>query len=122
VDVVLTDFGGMDLAAQVELMSGTTVHISGPGGGSFIGFYLPRGATQIRLYAADFPLDYQIFNALGYIHADYVSCSEQNVTALATTSAVLCGHSGSSGMSFEYLSGLVQNALHRYQAVATAVL
>jgi Glycosyltransferase 61 len=120
VEVVLTDFRGMDLAAQVELMSGTTVHISGPGGGSFIGFYLPRGATQIRLYAADFPLDYQIFNALGYIHADYVSCSEQVAT---TTSAVLCGHSGSSsGMSFEYLSGLVQNALHRYQAVATAVL
>jgi hypothetical protein len=120
-EVIVTELVGMDLPEQIQLMSQTAVHITGPGGGSFIGMYLPRGATMIRLYAADYLMELPFFNALGYIHVDHLGCrsssSDNNITKGA---AVLCGNSNDdSGMSFASLLSLVQIGLHRRQRFAT---
>jgi hypothetical protein len=99
VEVVVTEFDGISVKEQMELMSQAAVHITGPGGGSFIGVNLPRGSTQIRLYSEDFLLDAPFFTSLGYILVENVGCSSDNITK----GEVLCGNSDSSGMSFSYL-------------------
>jgi hypothetical protein len=120
-EVIVTEFVGMDLPQQIQLMSQAAVHITGPGGGSFIGMYLPRGATMIRLYAADYLMELPFFNALGYIHVDHLGCTSSSINHNITKGeAVLCGNSNDdSGMSFTSLLNLVQIGLHRRQRFAT---
>ena len=123
-EVIVTDFVSMSLEEQVELLSQSAVHITGPGGGSFIGVYLPQGSTQIRLYSSDMYLEQPFFNALGYIHADYVGCTDVNATeeAVQQDQAIMCGGSKTSGMDFTYLLSLVRGALSRYQSYAHTTL
>ena len=119
--MIATDFVSMSLEEQVGLLSQSAVHITGPGGGSYIGAYLPQGSTQIRLsHSADMYMDQRFFfNALGYIHAVYVGCTDVNITEkVLQEQAVMCGKSKTSGIDFAYLLGLARGALGRYQHFA----
>eukprot|EP00040_Diaphanoeca_grandis_P018962 m.99827 g.99827 ORF g.99827 m.99827 type:complete len:563 (-) comp27193_c0_seq2:145-1833(-) len=71
VKVTVVDWAKLDIQSQLKLIGSATVHITGPGGGSFIALFLPRSATSIRLYSEDFGMEFHIFNHLGYIHCDY---------------------------------------------------
>lgn len=73
VEVTLIDWASISIEKQLHLIGTSTVHITGVGGGSYIGLFLPRGATSIRLYPIeiDFGMDHHIFNFLGYVHTDH---------------------------------------------------
>ena len=72
----VVDFAKLPLAKQVRLAGESTVHITGPGGGSFIAMYLPQGATTIRLYptAHEYRMEWNFFNYLGFVHVEHVPC------------------------------------------------
>jgi len=71
VKVTLIDWATISIEEQLRLIGSATIHITGPGGGSFIAIFLPRGATSIRLYSQDYGMEFHFFNYLGYIHNDY---------------------------------------------------
>lgn len=79
VDVVLvTDWGKYSLIEQLELIARTTVHVTGPGGGSFISMYLPRGSTTIRLYNQQELnlMEAELFDYLAFVHPVYITLPE----------------------------------------------
>lgn len=45
VKVTLIDWATLSIGDQLRLIGSATVHITGPGGGSFIAVYLPRGPS-----------------------------------------------------------------------------
>jgi hypothetical protein len=49
VKVTLIDWATISITEQLELIGSATVHITGPGGGSFIAIYLPRGHSPLPL-------------------------------------------------------------------------
>eukprot|EP00035_Acanthoeca_spectabilis_P012868 m.233773 g.233773 ORF g.233773 m.233773 type:complete len:538 (+) comp15742_c0_seq2:428-2041(+) len=71
VKVTVIDWATIPIADQLRLIGSATVHITGPGGGSFIAIYLPRGSTSVRLYSKDFGMEFHFFNFLGYLHPVY---------------------------------------------------
>eukprot|EP00035_Acanthoeca_spectabilis_P033454 m.23702 g.23702 ORF g.23702 m.23702 type:complete len:967 (+) comp5989_c0_seq1:64-2964(+) len=73
IKVTLVDFAELTIQDQLRLIGGATVHITGVGGGSFIGLFLPRGASHIRLASVskDFAMDQQFFNFVGHIHTEH---------------------------------------------------
>jgi len=71
VKVTLIDWATLTITEQLRLIGSATVHVTGPGGGSFIAIFLPRGATSVRLYSAAFGMEFHFFNFLGYIHPVY---------------------------------------------------
>lgn len=84
---------------QLRIAGNTTVLITGPGAGSFAALYLPRGATDIRLYESEFGMEFHIFNYLGYIHSDYM-------------------HAPEGAIDLESVYTLVALALQRYEGIA----
>jgi len=76
VRVSMVEWKSLSLQEQVALIGTATVHITPPGGISFIAVYLPRGATSIRLahQAKDFKMEWNTFNYLGYITPQHVDC------------------------------------------------
>lgn len=66
-EIVSVEWDKLSIAEQFELIRTTTVHLSPPGGVSFISLFLPRWATSIRLYSMQYRLEYHIFHYLGYI-------------------------------------------------------
>ena len=73
VDVVtVSGWGGLSFREQVKLLASASVFITGPGSGSFIGWYLPRGATMIRIYPTKFPMEWHIFSFMAHIHTEYM--------------------------------------------------
>lgn len=71
VPVRMLEWSDYSIQDQLRIAGNTTVLITGPGAGSFAALYLPRGATQIRLYESEFGMEFHIFNYLGYIHSEY---------------------------------------------------
>lgn len=71
--ISIVDFAPLSFADQVRVIGDATVHIVTGGGASFIGLWLPRHATQIRLGRenGDYGMDHQLFSYLGYIAVDY---------------------------------------------------
>lgn len=61
--VIVSILEDLFMAEQVQLPSRTTVHVTGSGGGSFIGVYLPRGDTQISLNAEGCMMEVPFFQA-----------------------------------------------------------
>ena len=79
VDVVsVSGWGGLSFREQVKLLSSASVFITGPGSGSFIGWYLPRGATMIRIYPTQFPMEWHIFSFMAHIHTEYLDEMDPN--------------------------------------------
>ncbi len=82
---------------QIKKLSEATVFITGPGSGSFISWFLPRGSTQIRLYPTKgiYMLEWFIFNYMSHMHTEHVDAS---------------------GGQFDQdaVMALVQMAVHRY--------
>jgi len=76
ISVIIVDWADLSLVEQIRLIGSSTVHITPAGGGSYIGAYLPRGATTIRLYREDSRLDWHIFHYLGYVHVKHVNCPD----------------------------------------------
>ena len=72
--VLVVDWATLSMKRQLEIISQTTVHLTPPGGISYIAFFLPRWASTIRLYSSDYLLDWHIFNYLGYIRPLHVNC------------------------------------------------
>ena len=63
VKVTVVEFATMPVAEQIRLIGDATVHITEPGGGSFIGVWLPRHATHIRCSSpGGYGMDHQLFN------------------------------------------------------------
>jgi hypothetical protein len=81
---------------QLKLIGDATVFISGVGGGSFIGLFLPRGATTIRIASVekDFGMDHQIFvsfKVLGFGIWAVLQCSVTRAT-FSFSRAVIIAH------------------------------
>jgi mannosyltransferase OCH1-like enzyme len=74
VEVVVVEWEKLSLKDQLDLIRTTTVHLTPPGGVSFIALFLPRWSTSIRLYSGDFMMEWNLMNYLGYIAVDYVDC------------------------------------------------
>ena len=72
IEIAVVKWHMLSLKEQLDLIRTTTVHITPPGGVSYISIFLPRWATSIRLYSRDFNNDYHITNFLGYIAPEHV--------------------------------------------------
>lgn len=77
IEVVTVEWHKLSLVDQLKLIQTTTVHLTPPGGASFIALFLPKWATSIRLYTREYRMEYHIFHYLGYIHAEHVDCQEK---------------------------------------------
>eukprot|EP01083_Nonionella_stella_P018146 50704_1 len=75
VKVLEVEWHKMSLVEQLKLISATTVHVTPPGGVSFIALFLPRWATTIRLYPDEYRLEWNFFNYLSYIFIEHVDCT-----------------------------------------------
>ena len=107
VRVTVVDWATISLEEQLLLIGDATVLLTPPGGVSFISWYLPRGATSIRLGKADSArMEWNTFNYLGYIHNDHV----------------LCNHDGKDGVcNSEDITSLVRKGFHRYETFGAAL-
>jgi hypothetical protein len=76
VEVVVAEWETMSIQEQLELIRTTTVHVTPPGGVSFIAMFLPRWATSIRLYRSDYLMEWHLFHYLGYMTVEHVDCRE----------------------------------------------
>ena len=103
----VVDFAKLPLAKQVRLAGESTVHITGPGGGSFIAMYLPQGATTIRLYpmAHEYRMEWNFFNYLGFVHVEHVPCF-----------GTLSEKGWELGIPYSRVLQLVLRSFERYQA------
>lgn len=75
VEVVIFEYwGDHTVDQQIGNVSESAIHITGPGSGSFIGWFLPRGSTQIRIYpeTSVYHLEWFIFNYMPHMHVDHV--------------------------------------------------
>ena len=79
IEASLYQFHKKPMREQLEMIRSTTVLITPAGAGSHIAFFLPRGATAVRLYRGNFMLEWHIFNYLAYIHVDHVSCPRGDI-------------------------------------------
>mmetsp|Transcript_7197 Transcript_7197/g.17511 ORF Transcript_7197/g.17511 Transcript_7197/m.17511 type:complete len:544 (+) Transcript_7197:26-1657(+) len=57
---------------QIQQMAISTIFITGPGSGSFISWFLPRGSTQIRLYPVWSKMEWFIFNYMPHMHVEHL--------------------------------------------------
>ena len=88
-EVVVTDWASMSIADQLDLIQSTTVHITPPGGISFIAIFLPRWATSIRLYKKDFRIDWHFFHYLGYLTVEHVDCTQGAIIPIKETMGLI---------------------------------
>jgi hypothetical protein len=67
-------------------MANAQIFITGPGAGSHIGWFLPRGATMIRIYPEEWMLEHHLFPHMSHMHVDHVNASAalRTQTHLAT--------------------------------------
>eukprot|EP00466_Bigelowiella_natans_P020596 jgi/Bigna1/73543/fgenesh1_pg.24_\ len=65
---------GKPIKYQIKEMSRSTIFITGPGSGSFISWFLPRGSTQIRLYPEWFKMEWFLFNYMPHMHVEHINC------------------------------------------------
>lgn len=74
VEAVIFDFPHESVEHQVGNVSESAVHITGPGSGSFIGWFLPRGSTQIRIYPTRdvHYMEWFLFNYMPHIQVEHV--------------------------------------------------
>lgn len=98
VHVQIVSLETMSFAEQVKVMVNTTVHVTTPGGGSFVSIFLPRGATAIRLFSMEYLLEHHFFPYLGYIHVEHVDVTANRHVVEPTI-----------------LLPLVQDALNRFE-------
>jgi len=82
VEVVVVQWEKLSLKDQLDLARSTTVHLTPPGGVSFIALFLPRWSTSIRLYSDEYMMEWNIMNYLGYIANEYVDCQNDNLIPL----------------------------------------
>jgi hypothetical protein len=114
-DVVLTDFGSADLKEQAELISQTVVHVTGSGGGSFVGTHLQCGATHIGVHSEScFGMEWEFFSALGSIHVQRIGCNGNVVKG----NALRCGKFQDLGISYDLLLRHIEEAFHRHDNTA----
>lgn len=74
IEVITVEWHELSLVEQLDLIRNTTIHLTPPGGVSFIAMFLPRFSTSIRLYSTEYGMEHHIFNYLGYIANEYVDC------------------------------------------------
>ena len=82
VEVVVVQWEKLSLKEQLDLARSTTVHLTPPGGVSFISIFLPRWSTSIRLYSDEYMMEWNFMNYLGYIALNYVDCQKDNLIPL----------------------------------------
>jgi len=82
IEVVVVQWEKLSLKDQLDLIRTTTVHITPPGGVSFIALFLPRWATSIRLYTMEYRMEWNIFHYLGYISVEHVDCDDNKFHSL----------------------------------------
>ena len=82
VEVVVVQWEKLSLKDQLDLARSTTVHLTPPGGVSFIALFLPRWSTSIRLYSDEYMMEWNIMNYLGYIALEYVDCRDDSLIPL----------------------------------------
>jgi len=85
VEVVVVEWAKLSVADQMELIRTTTVHVTPPGGVSFIAIFLPRWATSIRLYSMEYRMEWNFFHYLGYISVEHVNCQNAEKIPLRET-------------------------------------
>ena len=98
-NVLMIEWSEISIQEQLEIISSTTVHLTPPGGVSFISFFLPRWATSIRLYSSDWLLEWNFFNYLGYMHPEHVNCPGGNI-------------------NITNVEQLVEDSIHRYDTMS----
>lgn len=77
IDIVTVEWHTLPLVEQLDLIRNTTVHITPPGGISYIAIFLNKWATSIRLYSENsFGMDHHLFHYLGYMTNEHVDCKE----------------------------------------------
>ncbi|KAL7544191.1 hypothetical protein ACHAWF_007569 [Thalassiosira exigua] len=74
VEIITVEWPELSFQEQLELISTTTVHLTPPGGVSFISLFLPKWATSVRLYPGDYKMEWHIFHYLGYMTVEHVDC------------------------------------------------
>eukprot|EP01084_Bolivina_argentea_P003610 6777_1 len=99
-NVLVVEWQKLTIVEQLDIISKTTVHLTPPGGISFISMFLPRWATSIRLYPNEFMLEWHLFNYLGYIHPEYINCPHGQI-------------------SVDSVVDLVQKGFSRFESMAT---
>jgi hypothetical protein len=85
VEVVVVEWEKLSLWDQFDLIRTTTLHLTPPGGISYISIFLPRWTTSIRLYSSDFKLDWHLFHYLGYMTVEHVDCQRNETIPLEET-------------------------------------
>eukprot|EP00470_Lotharella_oceanica_P008064 CAMPEP_0170193410 /NCGR_PEP_ID=MMETSP0040_2-20121228/56813_1 /TAXON_ID=641309 /ORGANISM="Lotharella oceanica, Strain CCMP622" /LENGTH=326 /DNA_ID=CAMNT_0010442029 /DNA_START=26 /DNA_END=1006 /DNA_ORIENTATION=- len=63
---------GKPINYQISQMAKSTIFITGPGSGSFVSWFLPRGATQIRLYPVGYMMEWFVFNYMPHMHVEHI--------------------------------------------------
>merc|ERR1712032_815383 len=67
---------------QIIALRDATVHITAPGGGSFISFFMPDGATSLRIYDADYLMEHHFFNYIPWLTPIYLQFDRKNNTSM----------------------------------------
>mmetsp|Transcript_3159 Transcript_3159/g.4568 ORF Transcript_3159/g.4568 Transcript_3159/m.4568 type:complete len:271 (+) Transcript_3159:1159-1971(+) len=79
VDVLIFEtWHGKPIKDQIKEMSRSTIFVTGPGSGSFISWFLPRGSTQIRIYPVWFKMEWFLFNYMSHMHVEHVDAEGGN--------------------------------------------
>lgn len=81
-EIVVVQWEKLSLKEQLDLARSTTVHLTPPGGVSFVSIFLPRWSTSIRLYSDKYMMEWNFMNYLGYIAVNYVDCQKDNLIPL----------------------------------------
>lgn len=67
------DWSKVSLRTQLRNASEAAVYIGGPGGGTFVAWFLPRGGTKIQLNPpGSGHLDWHIFNNMAHIQTTHI--------------------------------------------------
>jgi hypothetical protein len=72
--IAFVDMASMSIGEQIRLVSQATLLTSSAGGGSFIGLFLPKGASMILFSdkTHDRQLDFGFFSALSHVEVTYI--------------------------------------------------
>jgi len=88
--IYVVDWKDYTILQQLEMISSSMVHVTGPGSGSHISLFLPRHATAIRIHPSEL-MEWHLFNFLGYLHIEAFQVENQQVPVEKTEKLVVEG-------------------------------
>jgi len=91
---------GVPIETQVSKMANAQIFVTGPGAGSHVGWFLPRGATMLRIYPANWMLEHHLFPFLSHMHVEHIDARN--------------GSKGRGYFDHDQVLELVGQALRRY--------